>query len=171
MAMERGSIMYKDFYKIVEDILSNTEFKKLKKESHHGTNRYIHSLRVAMGVYNISKNLNSKYVDITRAALLHDFFQDAQINSRMLKIAFEHPIRAYENASKYFNLTKMQENIIKCHMFPLAIEVPKSFGAVIITLVDKKVAIYEYSNYKFNPNNLKNIVLEIPFSLKNRNIM
>lgn len=161
--------MYKDFYRIVEDILSNTEFKKLKKETHHGTNRYVHSLRVAMGVYNISKSLNLKYVDITRAALLHDFFQNSQINSKWLKISFEHPIRAFENASKYFYLTKMQENIIKCHMFPLAVEVPKSMGAIIITLVDKKVAIYEYSNYKFNLNNLKNMVLEMPVYLKHKN--
>ena len=43
--------MYDEYFKIVEDILSNNEFKKLKKEKHHGTNRYIHSLRVSLGVY------------------------------------------------------------------------------------------------------------------------
>ena len=160
--------MYDEYFKIVEDILSNNEFKKLKKEKHHGTNRYIHSLRVSLGVYKRTKKLHLDYVEATRAALLHDFFENKTIKSKMLGVAFEHPKRAYKNANKYFKINAKQGNIIRCHMFPLSTELPKSREAVAVTLVDKKVAIYEYCKYKFNPINIKNKLLERPILLKNR---
>lgn len=160
--------MYKEYYSIVKDILDNTEFKKLKKESHHGTNRYVHSMRVSMGMYKITKKMNLDYKEATRASLLHDFFERDTLKSKMVGVIYEHPQKAYKNAKKYFEINKKQGNIIKCHMFPLSVVIPTSAEALLITLVDKKVAIYEYSNYKFNPKNIKNRIMTKPILLKSK---
>lgn len=58
-----------------------------------------------------------------------------------------HPIVAFNNASKYFDLNSKEENIIKGHMFPFG--VPKSKEAWIVSYVDKYIAVFEYaSNFK-----------------------
>ena len=95
-------MMDREFINIVEDILSNKEYQKLGREYHHGTTRLDHSLRVAKKTYLATKKRGLNYKEATRAALLHDFFVDTQITSKWLKIAYEHPIRAYENASRYY---------------------------------------------------------------------
>ena len=153
--------MYKEFYEIVKDILNTKEFKRLKMESHHGTSRYIHSLRVAMRMYEVTKKRHLNYVEATRAALLHDFFSTRELNTKLLAQSYEHPKLAFNNASKYFYLNKKQENIILCHMFPLAKTMPKSKEAWFITLVDKKIAIHEYKNYKYSVTNIKKKVSKL----------
>ena len=147
-------MMDREFLNIVEDILSNKEYQKLGSEYHHGTTRLDHSLRVAKKTYITAKKMGLDYKEATRAALLHDFFVESQITSKMLKVAYEHPIRAYENASKYYSLSKKEGNIIRSHMFPLSKEFPKSKEALIVTLSDKQIAIKEYAKYKFNIRNL-----------------
>ena len=151
-------MMDREFIDIVEDILSNKEYQKLEHEYHHGTTRLNHSIRVAKRTYLATKKRGLDYKAATRAALLHDFFTEDQIKSKMLKVAYEHPIRAYENASKYYSLSKKEGNIIRSHMFPLSKEFPKSREAIIVTLSDKKIACIEYAKYKFNPKNLKHLV-------------
>ena len=93
-------MMDREFIKIAEDILSNKEYQKLGREYHHGTTRLEHSLRVAKSTYLIAKKNGLDYKEATRASLLHDFFTEDQIQSKMLKVAYEHPIRAYENSSR-----------------------------------------------------------------------
>ncbi len=150
--------MDREFIKIAEDILSNKEYQKLGREYHHGTTRLEHSLRVAKSTYLIAKKKGLDYKEATRAALLHDFFTEDQIQSKMLKVAYEHPIRAYENSSRYYSLSKKEGNIIRSHMFPLSKEFPKSKEALIVTIADKKIALMEYAKYKFNPKNIKYLV-------------
>ncbi|HCX63311.1 MAG TPA: phosphohydrolase, partial [Clostridiales bacterium] len=61
--------------------------------------------------------------------------------------AISHPIIAFDNAIKYFDLNDKEENIIKGHMFPFG--VPKSKEAWIVSFVDKYIAVFEYaSNFK-----------------------
>ena len=64
-----------DFNSLVQDIVNNKRFNKLNKELHHGITRYEHSMRVAKWTYKICNMLNlEKKDDVTRAALLHDFY-------------------------------------------------------------------------------------------------
>lgn len=135
-----------EFNKIVNDILKCNEFINLKYELHHGMTRLDHSLNVAHLSYDIARSLKSKKVkEITRAALLHDFFFDSEIN----KFSFiNHPEYALKNAKKYFNLSSVEENIIISHMFPISKYVPKHKESVLVSLVDKLVAIKEMTKYK-----------------------
>jgi len=147
-------MMDKEFLELVDDVLSIEKYRKLRQEKHHGTTRFDHSIRVAKRVYLRTKKRGLDYKSATKAALLHDFFSASDITTKWLKIAYEHPQKAYKNASKYYQLSPKETNIIKSHMFPLSKEFPKSREAWIVTYYDKKVAILEYTKYKFNPKKL-----------------
>ena len=136
----------KDYLKIVNDILNNNEFKKLKEYKHHGDNRMDHCIRVSYGSYLFSKKLRLKTKEITRGALLHDFFlinnQEISLAKR-IKVLIIHPKISLYNSKKYFKISSLEENIILSHMFPLYLILPKHRESWIVNTVDKFVSIYE----------------------------
>lgn len=139
-----------EFESIIKDIDSNNSFRELDNELHHGISRYGHSYRVARGVYYVTKTLGfSSYVDATRAALMHDFYFNYQLEDKNDSKKFvDHPSLAVLNASKYYDLTDVQKNMIESHMFPTCKVLPKYKESFCLTLVDKAVALYEMQRYK-----------------------
>lgn len=146
--------IYNDEYfnLIIKDILSNKNFKKLNTIEHHGTTRMQHSIRVSYYSYLAGKKLGLNIKEITRAALLHDFFmsyEDRTKKERFLS-TFIHPKYAAINASKEFNLTDMEYDIIRTHMFPINLKIPKYYESWVVSIVDKIVGFYEFVNsYRF----------------------
>lgn len=135
-----------EFNNIISDILKNKEFIDLKYEIHHGISRLDHSLNVARLTYKMCKRLHVKnYEEITRAALLHDFFRTEDVPE---KCFLNHPLKAVENSKKNFEISNFQENIIAAHMFPVTKTIPKHVGSWIVSGADKAVAIYECTKYK-----------------------
>ena len=135
-----------EFNNIINDILKNENFIALKYEIHHGISRLDHSLNVARLTYLTCKKLNVKnYEDITRAAFLHDFFKKEEIEKNSF---INHPLKAAENSKKNFEVSKMQENIIAAHMFPITKVFPKYIGSWIVSMSDKVVAVKECTKYK-----------------------
>ena len=135
-----------EFNNIISDILKNKEFINLKYEIHHGISRLDHSLNVARLTYKMCKKFHIKnYEEITRAALLHDFFRSSEVTN---KCFLNHPIKAVANSKKNFEISSFQENIIAAHMFPVTKTLPKHVGSWIVSGADKAVAIYECSKYK-----------------------
>ncbi|MBE6154423.1 MAG: HD domain-containing protein [Firmicutes bacterium] len=104
------------FEYLVSDILNNEYFLETKKDLHHGTNKYEHSLRVAKLSYRLSKLFKANVKSTTRAGLLHDFFigtrKEKEENSYL-----NHPHTAAINAKKFFNVNLLEEDAIKTHMF------------------------------------------------------
>ena len=141
-----------EFEYICADILNDEMFKKLNYEWHHGITRYEHSIRVAKNTLKVCKLFKLKnYKDITRAALLHDFYVDSQMkNLDAYQKLSVHPGLALTNAKKYYKLNKVQEDIIKNHMFPMTKTFPKTKEGVIVSLTDKVVAGYEMCHFKLN---------------------
>lgn len=133
------------FYKIVKDILTNDEFNKLKNITHHGITRYDHSLRVAYYTYIISKRLHLDYEKATKGALLHDFFIDEVSSMNGLSRLRKHPEYAVINAKKYYDLSPMEEDIIKTHMFPVTFTPPKYMESWLVDIIDDVASIYERS--------------------------
>ena len=135
------------FELIVSDILENEEFNKTKYIEHHGVTRYDHLYRVAYYSYKISKKFHFKYKEVARAALLHDFFFSDELRSRKEKFlsTFTHSKWALENSKKHFELTKLEENIIESHMFPINPKLPRYKESFLVSIVDKMVATYEFS--------------------------
>lgn len=140
-----------EFENIVKDILENDKFKELDNELHHGITRYGHSYRVAKATYKCCKFFKDKKIkEVTRAALLHDFYLDRDFSfERPKQILKSHPSVALINAKQNFAINDLEANIIKSHMFPLAGVMPKYKESWLVTLVDKSVAIYEMYRYKF----------------------
>ena len=106
----------KEYYDIVANIITNDDFKKLKEDTHHNTNKYDHLLRVSKLSYKIAKKTKCDVKATTRAGLLHDFFyggrKDRQANSYL-----NHPYTSAQNAKEHFGITEHEADIIKTHMF------------------------------------------------------
>ncbi len=134
-----------EFINIIDKIINNRKFKKLKSVQHHYvTNRYDHNLSVAYKVYKLTKFLNLDYVNITRAAVMHDFYFDDDFTSSR-KSLFNHPKKSLQNAKKITTLNVVQENIIISHMFPIGGKPPKYKESIIVDFLDDVVSIKEIS--------------------------
>ena len=132
---------------IVGNILDNDEFNELKNIEQHGTTRFDHSVRVSYYSYKISKFLHLDYIDTARAGLLHDFFmsdQDRNAKDKFLS-TFTHPKEVVENADRVFGINEKEKNIIRAHMFPINLTLPRYAESWIVSLVDKVVGTYEFS--------------------------
>lgn len=87
--------------------------------------------------------------EITRAALLHDFYVDNDLVSEHgYEKLGEHPDVALTNSLKYFKLDEMQQDIIKSHMFPCTNVIPKYKESWLVSGVDKTVSAYEMLRFK-----------------------
>lgn len=135
-----------EYVDIVNDILNNKEFKKLKKYKHHGDNRMDHCIRVSYYSYKIAKKLKLRYKEIARAGLLHDFFfvnnQEISFFTR-IKVLFNHPRLAVINSNRHFKITKLEESMILSHVFPIGVRLPVHIESWVLDLVDDYFSIYE----------------------------
>lgn len=133
-----------EFNDIISDILKNEEIIDLRYEYHHGISRLDHSLSVAKLTFNMCKLFKvKKYEEVTRAALLHDFYRTGEDSSFR-----GHPTTAVNNAKRVFNINDMQADIIYNHMFPATFRLPKYKESWIVTTADKLMAIKECTRYK-----------------------
>lgn len=140
---------YTEFYTLVQDLISNETVQKMKQfRQHYNTSTYEHCFYVAYISYKICKKLGLDYKAAARGGILHDLFlYDWRNSKKDLNLdrshAFIHPKIAFENASKLFDLTKKEKDIIVKHMWPVTLALPKYPESFIITLVDKYSAIQE----------------------------
>ena len=102
----------KEYLQIVEKILENRKFNKLKEETHHhNSNRFMHSLEVSYKTYKVCKKLNLDYESATRAALLHDFFFDSEFQNKKERM-LRHPVKALENSMKELTQITGQKPVV-----------------------------------------------------------
>ena len=135
-----------EYISLVSDILDNKDFNKLSTIEHHGTNRLDHSIKVSYYSYLVAKKLNLKYKEVARAGLLHDFFMSYEDRTSFERFisTFTHPKYAWINASKLFDLNDREKNIIRTHMFPINLAIPRYLESWLVSIVDKGVAFYEF---------------------------
>lgn len=105
-----------EFESLVSDILENEHFLETKHDLHHGTSKYEHSIRVAKLSYKLSKIFKADSKSTARAGLLHDFFFGTR-KEKPENSYLRHPVTASENAKKYFNVSELESEAIKTHMF------------------------------------------------------
>lgn len=133
----------KEYLQIVEKFLENKKFGKLKNETHHhNSNRFNHSVEVSYKTYKICKKLRLDYESAARAALLHDFFFDAEFDNKKERL-LKHPKVALENAKKITNLSKKEQNIIASHMYPVGGKMPRYLESIVVDMVDDYVSLKE----------------------------
>ncbi len=156
----------KEFTSFICDILENEQFLETKKDLHHGTSKYEHSIRVAKLSYRLGKFFKADLRGVTRAGLLHDFFLGTR-KEKPENSYLRHPVTASNNAKKYFNVSEKEAEDIKTHMFhhvllkkifpfinykeKVSIKEfkPKSKEGWIICLSDLLVSIMECERFQF----------------------
>lgn len=136
----------KEYLEIVENILYDQEFLKLKNCTHHGITRYDHSLKVSYQAYQFAKKHHLNYQSVAVGGLLHDFFlsEENQTTKERIISTFKHPMKAESNASATYNINEIEKDIISSHMFPINLKIPKYKESWIVSLYDKKVALKEW---------------------------
>jgi uncharacterized protein len=114
---------------------------------HGGVSILNHTVRVACLSLKIAQKLNI-LVDLrslVRGALLHDYFlYDWHEHDKSHKLhGFRHARRAFENASRDFELNDVEKNIILRHMYPLTLVPPRYVESIIVSISDKLCALQE----------------------------
>ncbi len=127
---------------------SESRFSMTRDFIQHGdVSVFTHCICVAylscsiMRFFNIKANLAA----LIMGALLHDYFlYDWHDGELCRKIhGFTHPYKACANAKEDFELSSVEENIIKRHMFPLVPVPPRYKESWIVCLADKICACEE----------------------------
>jgi len=151
----------KEFYKIAEPILRNSEFQRRRTFLHHQDSVYDHSIRVAYVSYKMAK-LISRYKkinikNVVISALLHDFYLRPWREDKKTLIwekhGFVHGKVASINSYQFFPkiMNRRIENAIKRHMFPLTLIPPRYIEGWIVTTADKYVSLEIFKNPKELP--------------------
>lgn len=139
----------KSFYLIVKDIIRTDEFREMKTYQHHVKgNLFSHSLKVAYLCFkhHRRKKMKIDIAEFVQGALLHDYYlYNLHGDGKKHRFHwFKHPKIALKNAmNKYPNLTKMQQDMILHHMFPLTIIPPRTKAGWLVCYYDKVAAFQD----------------------------
>lgn len=137
-----------EFIATIKPMIENEKVKKMEQYIQHGnTSTLEHCIAVAYVSFYIAQKTNANCDDasLIRGALLHDYFlydwheKDASHKWH----GFHHARKALDNATKDFELTLIERDIIEKHMFPLNIRLPRYKESYIVCLADKICSSYE----------------------------
>ena len=140
----------KEYMECIQDLLDNEMVISLNNYIQHSNNsRLNHSLNVSYISYLVCKKCGLDYVSAARGGLLHDFFLYDRYDKNTKKPykgvhGTAHPKIALSNANKYFNLNIREKDIIRKHMWPLTISLPKYKESYVIMAIDKYCAVAEF---------------------------
>ena len=135
-------------YEYGKDIIESESFQLEKKHIQHGTTTtYAHSLCVTyMSVWMALKSKKEISMrSVVRGALLHDYFLYDWHEKSMANMihGFTHPHKAFLQAKKDFELSHVESDMIRHHMFPLTPMPPKTKEGIILCIADKICATKE----------------------------
>lgn len=142
------------FFDHANTVLDNESYRQMDKFVHHGkTTRLRHCMFVAYISYKMGTYLkwDCDYESLIRGALLHDFYlyhRDKSEGEQNFH-NFTHAKTALENAEEHFDLTDKEKDIIKKHMWPLNITLPRYKESYLVWLADKYCSIAEISKRLF----------------------
>ena len=152
---ERQRELHRQIREAAPDILSSVNFISTKGHIQHGdmtVNQ--HCLNVAKLSIAISEKLHIRCVknEMIRGALLHDYFlydwHVGEARKPQNLHGFYHPGIALKNASKEYDLTPREMDIISKHMWPLTLtKIPRCREAWIVTTADKWCSLLETVHY------------------------
>lgn len=143
---EKSSELSSDYLACVSGIIEHEDVRSMKQyNQHRGVDCLRHSLNVSYYSYLICRKLKLDYRSAARGGLLHDFFLYDWHNGNPHGglHAFRHPKIASMNAGKTFALNPREQDVIKKHMWPLTLSMPKYPETFIVVLVDKYFCIRE----------------------------
>jgi uncharacterized protein len=142
-----------DYRNCVDDMIKIESVRSMEEIIHHrGVSCLAHCLFVSYTSYLICKRFGLDYRFAARGALLHDFYlYDWHIKKTHKGLhGFKHPHTAFENAEKHFTLNNIEKDIIRKHMWPLTIKLPKYKESYIVAFADKYCSLLELMKFRLN---------------------
>lgn len=148
---QRHRKLHKKLKEHAQDILESEQFQSTRECIQHGTIPvHRHCIDVAKQSLIISQALKIPVNEreMVRGALLHDYFlydwHDTTREDYNGLHGFYHPGIALKNASRDYDLSDREKDIISKHMWPLTISrIPKYREAWIVTMADKYCSTLE----------------------------
>ena len=136
------------FYRILRETRRNSRFDMNKEFIQHGsTTVREHCINVAHTAYYMSYKLkiDVNEEELIRGALLHDYFlYDWHEKSWENSIhGYTHPTKSLKNACHDFDLSAIERDMIKHHMFPLTPTPPRCREGALLCIADKFCALKE----------------------------
>lgn len=148
--LERQRDLHAKIKAAAEDILQSDNFQSTKEHIQHGNMTVnSHCMNVARYSLALSEKLHipCQRDELIRGALLHDYFLYDWHSKEHVQLyrlhGFFHPGVALKNASKEYNLTPREQDIIKKHMWPLTVVPPMCREAWIVSAADKWCSLLE----------------------------
>lgn len=155
----------REFMNVVREVAGHEKVQEMKQYNHHSqTNCFEHSMHVSYYNYKICKLLNLDARAAARAGLLHDMFlydwhDYKQAEGERLH-GFEHPRKSLRNARTYFPISLKEADMIKKHMFPLTLSLPRYKESYVIVLTDKFCSSCEVMDRFFKKKNRERVRLD-----------
>ncbi len=147
---ERQRELHKQIRNAGSDILMSRNFRLTREYIQHG-NMTVNSHCMNVAKYSLAfsdkLHISCNRKELIRGALLHDYFlydwHDGE-HAKLYRLhGFRHPGIALMNASKEYQLTEREKDIIKKHMWPLTIVPPMCREAWIVSTADKWCSLME----------------------------
>ena len=130
----------------VKDVLESSEVQELKEFRHHKCmTRFQHCLNVSYYSYLLCRRLGFNADEAARAGMIHDLYPDCPKCSRSHLVS--HPETALKNARKAFDISKVEEDVILKHMWPIRRGRPKYPESYVVMITDKYIAFFEFCIY------------------------
>lgn len=145
--MNKNAPRYAEYIADVADVLNAPCIKRLDNYNQHmGTTRLSHSISVSYKSFTLARLLGWDSRAVARAGLMHDMFyynfRDTDYTAK--EHCRLHPQIAFRNAKRHFNLSKLEGDIIKSHMWLATWTKPHHKEAYLVTAVDKYCAVAEF---------------------------
>ena len=143
--------MRSEFISMAAPLLENPMVSRLSMYTHHrGKNRLTHVKEVAWLSFLLGKKFSLNTSAIVRGSLLHDLFYYDWLREGPRLHGFRHPDISLKNARKVTELTPVEVDIIKKHMWPLTIIPPRYPESFIVCIVDTYCSTRDYLGIKQN---------------------
>ena len=141
----------------VEDLLETPAVRAMQGIRHHpGVSCYEHSVFVSYTAFRLARKWGLDYRAAARAGLLHDLYlyDSRDTSAHPGWQCFDHPRAAARNAAELTALSEKERNIILSHMWPLGGQLPRSWEAWLVDLVDTLCAGLELAHI-YHPGRLR----------------
>lgn len=137
-----------EYLAVIEDLLAHPLVRSMEQYIQHGdTSCLRHCINVSYLSWLYCRERGWHAEEAARGGLLHDLFlydwhQHAKETGNYFH-GYTHPRCALENASRLFELTDREKEIILRHMWPLTVTPPRYREAYVILMFDKYCSLME----------------------------
>lgn len=140
-----------DFFACISDLIGTPEVLSMDNVPQHveDISCLFHSLFVAYVSFRLCRFFHLDFAAAARGGLLHDLFlYDWRVKGSHSGLhGFTHPRAALQNASRLFELSDKEKDIIAKHMWPLTLRhYPRYRESLLVSTADKICAVAELSH-------------------------